>query len=192
MPKLNDIATYINGQLVANIFTGANQQPVKLDAIADYVMVTDKESSATLPFIVDNFGEMKQLTFDDTNTIQGYHVIKGIDYETNGQMDFGDPDSFMQETATIKMVFFGNRVKLKIRPEDFIAAVSLYMPKQVDLNSLGIIGYNLNINNIEHVSHRAWDEEFNGIEYDLPPNIFMSTITYTIRTIYGKNCFSIC
>lgn len=199
MPKLENIVNIINGELKVSQFSSKRFQGGSFDLISDSISEvkgTEEQVEITRPCIVDDNGELKDLTIDDTKSFQVYHKINEISYqEVQPQENFGDEGNWFQETANMSLIFIGDRARIKIREEEISAMISLYFPKKlssIQCQSLKLYQSIISIDSVNINKEQVYNQEYKNIDFILKPNEMMFEIKYKIITTFIKNCIQLC
>lgn len=188
MPHLSTIVADINTALQANPFIGEKYQHAQWNGIADSQLRT--ADNKTFPVIVTSAGEETSLTIDDTFNLQFYHCLDRLNYSIAPNSDYGKPGTVMQEDAGMQLIFLGDRQSSGLRPEDLIAALALWLPKELTISQLGSCVIVMGDVNID--SMKVFANQYPGSEYKLKPSQFMASISYRIISTYNKTCYTIC
>lgn len=190
MPKLSEIVTQINTDLITNQFKGRKFQKGAFKGIAE--LVRSSKEGETKPGIVADDGQVTKVTIDDTMSFLAYHRV--MDVENEDIPGFGDL-VYVKETATIKLVMYADRRKVKITKEQMMSGISLGMPREFSLafrDSLNIRGINVELGSFETDKSVVWSSEF-GIDQALyKPNTILISYTYQIVTETKSDCFILC
>jgi hypothetical protein len=193
MPNLNTIATNINSALETGAFATNLFKPAVFYGIAEQVKTDDEKGEYFQPAYFDNDGEGTSVMFDDTNAIMGYHRIERISYKA-------DPEGYganitMEENADMRFIFFGQRNKIKARPENVLAVIEMYFIKEIaaaDLPALSLLDCTIEMGDANMDPYSVWDQEFKGVEFGLSPETMLFSIPYRIVSTFNKTCFSLC
>lgn len=196
MPKLNQIITYINGQISNKLNDERFQGGQFLNEIVELVPVFEGDVRTTFPAIIDHYGEGTSAVIDDTLPIQIYHRLIGTEYEAVPEDDnYGDPGNSIQETANMLMVIISDRNKIHLHGFDLLSMVIGAMPQTIPAATLSSWTLNNAIINFASANtnmEEVFATEYNVETYGLKPNSIMYAITYTIITTFDKNCFLTC
>ncbi len=195
MPNLDAIVTLINTSMQTGNFKSRRFQSAKFFTIADPIKTTGEDNERREPYIIDNNGEGVAVVPDDTYGLQVYHVADSLAYQIADPDDYGTPGTTMQETANMRMVFWGRRGKLKVRLEDVIAASAMDFPKEFlpsDLTPLGMNSCRIEMGEVDSDPYSVWDKEFQGTEFQLGTDTILFDISYKIIDTYNRSCFNLC
>jgi hypothetical protein len=199
MPNLSAITSVINSALKANSFSSNRFQAAQYNNIAYLISETTSNASGEVtikrPMAVDNFGEGTDVTIDDTFALQVYHRNLALNYLDDKDNSVGDPGDEIREVADMIMICIGDRAILKVVQEDVAAAIWEDMPRnltkaQLQSNTLELVVIEpgeVNVNPEE-----VYNQEYQGVKYQLKPNNFMLSVKYKITTDYRKACFKLC
>lgn len=195
MPNLNDITTIINDALKADNFSTSRFQNSRFFGIADRVKITGEETERYDVGVIDNDGEVTSVCYDDTYNLSVYHRVLDIEYQDIAENDYGIPGHTMTEFANMKMIIFGNRAKLKVRPENIIAGAIVDFPKELSIAQITALNLNscvIEMSRAEVDPYSIWDSEFQGSKYEYDTNTILVSIPYKITSTFNKGCFTIC
>ncbi len=203
MPKLREITAIQNQALKSGLFNGRRFQDGKwYDGIATKLNREEsgpKEGDvyiAKFPAIIDNNGESKDVSYNDTYPIQFYHRLTApLRYPDMSQESFGNPDMSNQEIADMVLICIAKRSKVKAFPEEICAAIvasfvkelspAQLMPLQLQQATMEILETNTD-------TFSVFAQEFENVDFALTTDISMIAVRYRITTLYGKNCFTLC
>lgn len=194
MPNLNDITILINTTLIGGPFVNNKFKPAKTFGICEAVKKSEDGKETSQPSYFDTWGEGESVAFDDTNTLMIFHRVESISY-SNDSDGYGNADKNLIETANMRLVFTGQRNKMNARPENVLAAIELFFLKELtpaQASGFGVYGATLEMGDANLDSYSVWDQEFQGIEYGLVPEIMMFSIPYKIISTFNKGCFILC
>ena len=195
MPNINSIVGLINTALVSNQFASRRYQSGKWYGIADLLKNNAEDKETTTPVIIDDAGEGTDVIFDDTSSMVVYHRVMSLNYEIADPNDYGKPGTTMRETAEMKMIFFADRMKLKDRVENFIAAAINDFPKEFLSSVVSAFGNNKTIIELGSVNtdiYTIWSGEFQNVDFNLASSICAFELTYKVINEFNKNCFTLC
>lgn len=195
MPALNAITSLINTALSTGGFSGNKFDSAKYNAIAEVIKTFDKEGETEAIYIVDDDGEAKELVYDDTNIIQIFHKVENLSYQVAEPNDYGNPGTTMQENASLKMVFFANRKRIRTRFEQVVAAAVMSFPKEftaTQISPLLLINCTIDMGDVNTDAYSVWGENWPGSEFGLKPGDVLFSINYRVVSNYNKNCFTLC
>lgn len=185
----------INAELVADEFASNRFQAAKFSGIAERIKITGEEIERYEVAVIDNDGEAETVCIDDTYSLQVYHRVDSISYPYVPDNDYGKPGHTMTEEANMRMIIFGDRSRLKVRPENLVAAAVVDFPKEIApvvITPLQLNSCIIEIGDIDTDPYNVWDKEFTGSKMELDTNTCLCEIRYKIITTYNKNCFQIC
>lgn len=194
MPALNEIALLINASLQAGHFAAQRFNPTRFNGIADPIRKVGKdEKEVTTPTIINNKGEATEIVYNDKFSAQCYHRLISPSYSLPDPA-YGKPGKDMQEIAEMKMVFMGDRAKMKARQEEVIAAVAFDFPKEftaAQYKPLGLTSCVIEMGSVDEDMYEVFIQEWNGRDYALDTASILFAINYRVTSIYSK-CFTIC
>lgn len=198
MPNLDSIVTRINDSMQTNGFKSRKFQGSLYLGIADEVKTIDGEDDARVetiePGVIDNDGEVTDVSYDDNYPLVIFHRVMDLKYEVAPE-NYGPPGTTMQETASMKVVVGGSRSRVQTNENNIIASVALDFPKEFTPTVVSTLGMNSCIIEMGQVNphiYSVWDEHWKGIPCTLGPNIFLFSIDYQVISTYNKNCFNLC
>lgn len=188
MAKESEIVDIINTRL-KNQFSAKRFQKGSFDGIAELIRTSTGEIK---PSIVDNFGECRTVTIDDTKPFQLYHRLINSTFEVSEE-DYGEIDTVNQRSNFI-LVVIGDKTKLQLNKEDIISGIAagfpLSLPKD-QLTFLNLMSYDLIAGDFNVDREAVWRTEYNT-DFKLKPAYFMFTFSYSIVTTFRQSCFIIC
>ena len=177
-PKVWNTARYANG-LVRGLSYLATRQG-------------EGEGLQRFPVTMDESGEVKQITIDDTYSVTAYHRLVGTTYRPEvDRASYGDGVSYTHEVNVMKLVVFGNYSALRRTPDQVIDDIVNVMPSEfagASIAPLGLDGMWVTVTASEIDSLAVFGSEYVGMQYAIPPEDFMVAITYAIETRARKNC----
>lgn len=194
MPSLDKIVAAVNTSIQTGNFKTRRFQASKYYGIADPVKTTGEDSEKMEPMIIDDNGECTKVIYDDTQAFQIFHVVDDIEYE-QADPNYGNAGETMQETAYMRLVFAGNRTRLKVRPEELIAAVILDIPKEFTPGDAQLLALNnviIETGAVESDPYKVFGANWQGIKTFVKPATVMFSIKYKIITQFTKPCFVLC
>jgi hypothetical protein len=177
-PKVWDNVRYVNGMIGGLAFLATRQ--------------SDGSGLERFPVLMDETGEVKSVALDDTFNVTAYHRLMGTTYRNEvAKASYGDGIDFSHEVNTIKLVVFGNYSALKKTPDEVVSDIVKAMPSE--FSAASIAPYSLDamlvtVTASETDSLVVFGSEYVGMQYAVPPEDFMISITYTIDTRSRKNC----
>lgn len=195
MPNLDSITTLINSALQSGQFKSRRFQAAKFYEIADPIKTTGEDKERREPYIIDDDGEGTSVVYDDTQALQVYHVVDTIDYKIADPDDYGKPGTTMEETANMRMIFIGSRKRIKVRPENVIAAAIIDFPKEftpAEVTANGMNSCIIQMQDVESDPYIVWGDQFIGTDFSLGTDTIAFSIKYKIVDTYNKNCFTLC
>lgn len=196
MPRLREITDIINLNLKASAFKSRRFQDGLWNTVADLVTIVDGDNKETKrPGIVASSGEVTDVVYNDTFPIQFYHRILGIVYEDDQALNYGNPANTIKEAADMIIICMGDRNRLGVVPEDVTAAIWGSIVREVpqaSLTTLQLQNAYVVPGEINDDSKNIFEQEYVGVEFDLPPQMFMVAVKYKIISLYSKNCFQLC
>lgn len=194
MPNLNAISLLINASLQAGHFKSQRFNPTRFNGLADPIRKVNKEGTeTTTPTIITNKGEGDEVVFNDKYSAQCFHRLINTQYDIPDE-PMGFPAREMKEIANMKMVFMGDRAKMKVRQEDVIAAVAFDFPKEflpATVQSLELTSCVIEMGTVDSEPYEVFVQEWNGHNYSLTTSSILFAINYKITSTYAK-CFTIC
>jgi hypothetical protein len=194
MPNLDGIVTLINNALAAGNFSTRKFQPSAYYQIVDDVKTTGADDEKIEPMIVFTNGECKKMVYDDTNAFQIFHKLNDVSYSL-GDLDYGPPGTTMQETASMELIFVGNRKRLQVRPEDVAAAIMMDMPKEFTAAIAQTLMLNtciISTDEVETDPYKVWAENWQGTKSFVKPETILVSVKYKIIDEYNRKCWSLC
>ncbi len=199
MPKIREIVGLINSALKANNFNGRPFQTGVWYELAYQVDRQEKDGDSFIdikrPAIIDNSGEGTDVTYDDTYPITFYHRITSpLQYPVDNE-NFGNPNSSNMEVAEMAMICIADRSKVNVFTEDICAAMIQDIPKEFNQAQCAALSLNqieLEVIETNSDSVKVFNDEFQGVEFNLNPQMSMISVKYKLTTHYGSACFKIC
>ena len=194
MPNLNSISLMINGYLQSGAFNSNRYQNGKYYGIADPIKTVVNDAEMMNYNYIDNNGEAESVVMDDRYPFVIFHRVMNISYK-NADPEYGDSGETMEETADMRLVFFGQRLRMKTRPENVIAAIAMNIPKEftaTDISALQINSLVVEMGDVNHDPYQVWNDNFQGTEFALDTDTVGVAISYRIVSTFNKCCFSIC
>jgi hypothetical protein len=194
MPALDQITANINTAMQNGNFNTRKFQIAKYYNITDVVKTSTTEGDKLQPYVIDDSGNCINVVYDDKYNFQVFHVVDNITYK-QADPNYGNPGQTMEETAEMILIFFGNRKKLMVRPEDIAAAICMDIPKELPLSFIQPLGMNsvvIETNIIETDPYIVWNNQWQGTTSFVKPETILLAVKYTIVSTYNKNCFKLC
>lgn len=187
MAKESEIVNIINDSLKLQ-FISKRFQKGSIDPIAELIRTSVGEIK---PSIVDNFGECRTVTIDDTKPFQIYHRMTGALFEQ--AEEFGNLD-FVNQRVNMLMIVIGDKTRLQLNKEDIMAGIAagfpLFLTKD-QLNTLNLMSCDLVPGEFNLDREAVWSNEYNT-DFKLKPAYFMFSFAYSILTKFRQSCFIIC
>jgi hypothetical protein len=177
-PKVWGNVRYVNGMVRGLAFLATRQG--------------EGEALQRFPVTMDSTGEVKSVVVDDTFNVTAYHRLMNTTYRNElTRASYGDGVEYFHEVTTIKLVVFGNYSAIKKTPDEVVADIVNAMP--TEFAAASIAPYSLDamwvtVTGSETDSLVVFGSEYVGMQYAIPPEDFMVSITYTIDTRSRKNC----
>lgn len=194
MSKITNIVNLINQTLEGSTLSSKRFQKGELYSLAELMKKEDNEV-VTYPVIVDNEGDGTEVQLNDNLPYQSYHRIIEISLSDNGNDDFGDGDTSVEET-TMKMVVFANRRIMQFQVDDIITAINVGFPASLSKTQLSTLGnwfsqVDFEITDINIDKQSVWSDEF-GSEQPLTPYYYVFAVNYKIQSHIMAGCYAIC
>lgn len=194
MSKATSIVNLINLTLEGSTLSSKRFQKGELYSLAELMTKEDNEK-ITYPAIINNEGEGTEVTLNDSLPFQVYHRITTISTADNGNDDFGDGDTTVEET-TMKMVVFANRRIMQFQVDDLITAINVGFPVSLSKTQLSTLGnwfsqVEFEIDDINIDKQSAWNDEF-GFDQPMPPYYYVFAVNYKITSHIMAGCYAIC
>jgi len=189
MPFLEGIVGQINDSILNKI---ANSSAILSIRGISKQVVRDQDA---IPSYIDNSGNGVFNAFDDNYSICVYHKCDNMIYASKIEGTFGDGQELQQETAMMSLFCWADRARLKTTQEAIASAIASAIPYTVDTTfktDRNLTGVSIEIVQIDNNPLTVWGREFQGIEYQLPPESIYFQIIYKIETVYDKGCLEIC
>ena len=209
MPALSNLVDLINNNIQIGLpvyatgstpsnykvgnFTTARFQGGLYYNIGDNVKTNNGDTTYEEPMIINNNGEGYSVSYDDIYPFQIFHMIEDIKYDISPN-DYGRPGSTMLETAEMRLIFSGSRLRLNARPEDIVAVLIYNFPKEFNptqLSSLNIESCVIEVGQVEQDMYKIWDNYWRNVSYKLDLNTILFEVKYKLTSEYGQ-CFSLC
>jgi hypothetical protein len=194
MPQLDALVSLIDTSFQTGNFDARRFQIAKYYGIAYRVKTKSQDQEKIEPMTVDNSGNGVPVVYSDKWNLQVYHTIEDIDYK-QAEPNYGPPGMTMEENASMRIVFIGNRRKLQVRPEDIAAAMIIDIPKQFlspVVTPLGMSSVVITTGDVETDPYKVWAELYEGVNSFINPEIMMISIKYNIISTYNKGCSTLC
>lgn len=195
MPNLNDITMIINAALTADEFASRRFQSARFNGVAERIRVDGEEVERWEVAVIDDSGDAVSVCIDDNYSLQVYHRIESLNYPYVEENDYGLTGHTITEVADMRLVFFGDRARLKVRPENIAAAVAVDIPKELVESQFTPLQLNscfIEIGQPDIDPYSVWDKEFIGSPMKLGTATMMISIPYKITSTFNKTCFQIC
>lgn len=180
MPYFREIVTRVNNRIkdTLGVFSGG-----VYDGIAYKVTTEGRELPA-----VDNKGELKYTGIDDNYPFVLYHRILSNTYEIDKQFEF-----WTNSTTRMTLVVYAKRSIVKLAPYEFAEAIGGNIPRTVSTTGLdGMSNILLEVNSINLNPKEVFNQEYNGVEFQLAADEIFFSIQYTIKTTFRKDCITDC
>jgi hypothetical protein len=197
MPFLDDIVKLINTGLKANALSDARFAAGQLFGIATPV-VREKLSGGqreTLPCIYDA-DEPQYIGIDDSYPIMIYHrLLRNTTRPAPAAQQFGDGQKFVQGNATLAMIVYADRLKIKMSPDALEALIAVGTQDEIPktsypskgFSSMLVIPVETNFN-----TPAVFAQEYPNASFFLKPESILFQITYNVASQYRKDCLGIC
>lgn len=195
MSKVTNIVNLINLTLEGSTLSSKRFQKGELYSLAELMQKVDTDGLTTVPVIVDNNGEGTEVQLNDSLPFQAYHRITDISLADNGNDDFGDSDTTVEET-TMKMIVFANRRIMQFQVNDLITAINVGFPASLSKTQLSTLGnwfsqVEFEISDINIDKQDVWNNEF-GSDQPIPPYYYVFAVNYKIQSHIMSGCYAIC
>lgn len=192
MPNLNKIVCSINSSIQTGAFTGQPFQAAKFHSLTRQRENTDKEGW-TMPMVINSDDNGTFVTPDDTYPIVIYHTVGNPEYLDDQKVDFGEPGTWVSSKYPMRLICFGDRLKLGYDQEDILDSMVYNFPKTFStsfLQPLGLTDCNVDMDSTQNDNLTVWNQEFKNVDFALKNNQFIFAINYTVKMTY--KCFSLC
>ena len=196
MPFIDQIITFINGELKAGSLNKKKLQPQTFHGLST-VLVRRKSPTDTgleyLPAIVDAAGSAKPITPDSKKAIQVYHKLNSNVYSFE-KRSVGDAHD-IKSVSELSMVVITNS-KLTGVTKDVIEPVVLFgIPQKLSAALLASLKINKCLitpvaSNMDHV--QVFRQEFPQSAYFLNEHMSMFLIRYKIEMTFAQSCVDKC
>lgn len=196
MQYIKQIVNAINIAIEAKLddprFQGSEYHGIAVSAI----QTDDEGKTRLMPLVTDHYDNERWVGIDDTLPLRIYHKNNGIGYSDEPGKSYGDGGSTSKKEVTqMSMIVYGNRMMLKLTPEELEGAVVSGLPSalgdatisQLKIKSCVIRPTSSVIDPITNFL-----TEYRTDKYELPPNALFIRINYNIESSYKNACFNIC
>jgi hypothetical protein len=195
MPFLNEQINIVNNSLLTNAFADKRFKAGRFETIAvDVSRKNDNGVIETLPAVMDNNYQAREITVTDTWPIIVYHKVAGKRYSFE-KGNFGNVNLRMVEQVQMKMVVYGKYAALKMTKEQLEALITTNFPDNISTSSLAPLSLDsmlVTLQGSNLVSAQVFNEEYKGFPLFLAPEDIFFSISYQIETRFRKGCFNIC
>lgn len=164
---------------------------IKVYGLAEAVTRTKGTVVETIPVVVGNDGEMKDVSPDDLDKVIIYHKFTGFASTFSSVIKgTGDAPNAMVNAYGASMIVWLNREKTNLKPEEFFLYIQANFPYHRKIDPYLQVLFR--INNIILNGQTVFDSEFKGVEFFLPANQSLMQINYTIESTFHQKCFEKC
>jgi hypothetical protein len=195
MPFLKEIVDYVNATLKAGTLSSSDFK-IQQFGIAQLVPVVD-ENQRSLPLLVSNYGDGTFVGIDPRFTMTTYHRCITKSYQSiNTDLQFGDGNTQMTETNTMRMIVYADRSELKRTPEQIadiiVNGMPTILPNTFLTGKTGLSQVIILPVTVEMSSTTVWGNEFIGYDYGVSPQTCLISIEYTAIVNYDSTCIESC
>lgn len=191
MQYLKQIVTAINNSISAKLddprFQGAEYHGIAISAA--------NEDNKLMPLVTDHYDDNRWVGIDDTLPLRLYHKNNGLSYSDDIKSAYGDGNSTKKEIASMSMIIYGSRIRLKLTPEELEGAIVSGLPSAIGnatLSALKIKSCMIRPASSILDPVANYTAEYRTNEYPLGPNALFIRINYIIESSYKNACFNIC
>jgi len=192
MPNLSKVVSLINDKLKINSLNRMAFQDGKYYGLAQSVAKYDTDRKEAEPVIYTG-GQEVRCFIDDTFPFQIYHRVTSLPISKPKDLNFGDGNTGILETANMIAVVYGDPEILKIDQYDLSYLIVAGIPSEISKTDLGnskiqnitIVPQSVNLNSVS-----VYQGEYQLAEYPLKPQSIYFAVNYQIEISSDKKCLS--
>lgn len=164
---------------------------IKVYGLAEAVTIKTGSDTKTIPGIVANDGEIKEVSPDDLQSVIIYHKAVGLVSRPSTKIKgYGSDPNATDNLYTIAMIVWLDRKKTNLRPDELFLYIQANFPIRLQIEPYVYVAFQ--INNAILNGQQVYDSEFKGVVNKLPSNQTLMQINYTIESTFKIKCFEKC
>lgn len=170
---MEDVLKKINSNIEQRIEQEIGSVKIKSYRLAEPVLVRDEEQDLTIPAIVDDKGECRNV-FDnaDMNDLVMYHRVTSTSFVASS--GFGSSLDY-SKISQISLIVYGLR---KLKKDKVIDSICVELMKTD----------NVNLNSIDYDAIQILATEYSGLPYFLTPDYFLVRINFSLTKNLSTRC----
>jgi hypothetical protein len=162
----------------------------KLYGLAELVVRRRGTEAELWPCVLNNDGEGQYVGIDDIFSVSLYHKLNGVTSQVRSVSAYGDSTGNIVNTYQMSLVVFLDRKRTDLTAGDVLIYIQANYPNRIVSESFknNIIRFTGAVLN----SRAVFEREYQGANFLLPPEKSVFEITYSIESIFSKDCFNNC
>jgi hypothetical protein len=181
---IEEIIDILNGSL-----TGLHRDE-KLYGLAQSVIRKQGTEIELLPGLIDKTGEVQYVGIDDVSAFILYHKLNTLSTtaKNNGH---GDKPGDLVSTYGLSMIIYWDRKRLNKMPDELLMLFHARLPQMIT-SIPNVKMTKIKTGNANFSSLQAYNQEYQGASFNLPPNVNLINLNYTIEMTFNPACLPTC
>lgn len=190
MVYLPDIVDKINTVLKSRF---GKYPKAEYHGLTTTAVIVNSETSVSFPSIIGIGGSpVHDISFSTKIPLLIYHRALTTNYSVSAtQKSYGDGELINRvSTTSLRLVCAGIRKQIAVQPEELSAIIADALP--TGANTSNIKYMKIYPGTIQYDAQIVFASEFKGIPFNIGPERFLFSLTYTIESGYMNGCFNNC
>lgn len=163
---------------------------IKTFGLAQSIVRTVGNEDELFPGVANLNGEIEYPGIDDVEKIQIYHRNAGINTTRSNTQGVGDSANDIVNIYQMSIIGFVNTKRSKLFPEEVFLYLQSNIPDGIKADPYKFVY--IRTTNVIINSQLIFRAEYSGSRFNLPAEMSLFQINYTIESRFKKDCFVKC